>query len=69
MSEVPKLESIFGEEYLRYRAATPRWMPRPPRARERGSHYWAEAWRSEISTFMQYVALVAAFLVKERFLG
>ena len=63
------LESIFGREYLDYKATTPRWVPRPPRHREQGPHDWAEAWRSEISTFLQYGALVAVFALKQRFFG
>src|SRR5579859_1564560 len=59
------LESIFGEEYLRYKATTPRWVPMARSAP--GEHHWGEAWRSEISTFMQYVALVAVFLIKQRY--
>ena len=62
------LESIFGAEYLDYKRATPRWFPRPPSVRESGPHDWAEAWRSEISTFMQYAALVVAFVIKQRIL-
>jgi protein-S-isoprenylcysteine O-methyltransferase Ste14 len=60
------LESIFGAEYLRFKETTPRWFPRPPKRRETGPHDWAEAWRSEISTFLQYAALVVAFVVKQR---
>ncbi|HSQ30465.1 MAG TPA: isoprenylcysteine carboxylmethyltransferase family protein [Gemmatimonadaceae bacterium] len=60
------LETIFGQEYLDYKATTPRWIPRPPRRRESGPHDWREAWRSETSTFLQYVALVVAFGVKQR---
>lgn len=59
------LESTFGEEYLRYKAVTPRWWPSfrgTP-----GEHDWPEAWRSEMSTFLQYAALVAAFVIKQRF--
>jgi protein-S-isoprenylcysteine O-methyltransferase Ste14 len=63
------LESIFGQEYLDYKARTPRWFPRPPAKRESGEHDFAEAWRSEISTFAQYVALGIAFWVKHRFWG
>ena len=59
------LESIFGGEYLRYKAATPRWFPAIRSSP--GEHDWGEAWRSEISTFMQYAALVVAFLIKQRF--
>ena len=60
------LESIFGREYLDYKQAAPRWIPRPPPRAEHGPHDWAEAWRSEVSTFMQYVALAAAFWVKQK---
>ena len=60
------LESIFGEEYLRYKARTPRWFPRPPGTDDEGEHHWGEAWRSEVSTFLQYAVLTAAFVVKQR---
>ncbi|MDB4913471.1 MAG: putative rane protein [Gemmatimonadetes bacterium] len=60
------LESIFGDEYLAYKARTSRWFPRPPGSDEEGEHHWGEAWRSELSTFMQYVAITAAFVVKQR---
>jgi protein-S-isoprenylcysteine O-methyltransferase Ste14 len=60
------LESIFGAEYLRYKERTPRWFPKPPSARESGEHDWREAWRSEISTFLQYIALIVAFYIKGR---
>jgi protein-S-isoprenylcysteine O-methyltransferase Ste14 len=59
------LESIFGREYLDYRKTTPRWFPRPPSQPEVGPHDWPEAWRSEISTFMQYAALALVFGLKE----
>lgn len=59
------LESIFGAEYLQFKATTPRWVPRPPKRRETGPHDWPEAWRSEISTFLQYAALVILFVVKQ----
>ena len=62
------LESIFGDEYLLYKEVTPRWMPRPPSKASAGPHDWAEAWRSEISTFLQYAALVAALIIKARIL-
>lgn len=61
------LESIFGAEYLEYKRRTPRWFPRPPAAASSGEHSWGEAWRSEISTFLQYAALAVAFWVKARF--
>lgn len=60
------LESIFGAEYLEYKQRTPRWIPSPPAVKETGEHDWSEAWRSEISTFMQYVALIIAFAVKQK---
>jgi len=60
------LESIFGGEYLEYKRRTPRWLPRPPAVAVEGPRSYAEAWRSEVSTFLQYAALVAAFVVKER---
>jgi protein-S-isoprenylcysteine O-methyltransferase Ste14 len=59
------LESIFGREYLDYKQIAPRWIPRPPSQPETGSHDWGEAWRSEISTFMQYGALALVFGLKE----
>ena len=62
------LESIFGAEYLAYKARTPRWLPRPPAEPARGPRCYGEAWRSEVSTFLQYAALVAAFVVKDRLL-
>ena len=61
------LESIFGQEYLKYKARTPRWFPRPPGDDDEGEHHWGEAWRSEVSTFLQYAVLTAAFVVKQRY--
>lgn len=61
------LESTFGEEYLDYKAHTPRWIPRPPRVHVAGEMSWSGAWRSEMSTFLQYVILIAAFVVKSRY--
>src|SRR6478736_5215119 len=60
------LESIFGAEYLRYKERTSRWFPRPPGTDEEGEHHWGEAWKSEISTFMQYVVITALFIAKEK---
>ena len=59
------LESIFGEEYLRYKARTSRWFPRPPGTDEEGEHHWGEAWRSEVSTFMQYLVIGGLFAAKQ----
>ena len=61
------LESTFGDEYLRYKQETPRWLPRPPRDGVAGEYDWPQAWRSEISTFLQYVVLLVAFVVKSRY--
>jgi protein-S-isoprenylcysteine O-methyltransferase Ste14 len=64
------LESIFGEEYLVYKRRTPRWLPRVSSlAGPEGGYHWAEAWRSEISTFLQYAVLIAAFIAKSRYFG
>ncbi|HTI65204.1 MAG TPA: isoprenylcysteine carboxylmethyltransferase family protein [Gemmatimonadaceae bacterium] len=60
------LESIFGQEYLDYKATTPRWIPLPPKQHEDGPHNWGEAWRSETSTFLQYAVLAVAFAIKQR---
>jgi protein-S-isoprenylcysteine O-methyltransferase Ste14 len=60
------LESIFGDEYVRYKAVVPRWIPRPPAAPVPGQHDWREAVVSERSTFLQYLGLVAVFLAKAR---
>jgi protein-S-isoprenylcysteine O-methyltransferase Ste14 len=59
------LESIFGGEYLAYKRSTPRWIPRPPQQAESGTHEWREAWRSEVSTFLQYATLVLLFVLKQ----
>lgn len=61
------LESIFGQEYLDYKARTPRWFGRPPANSTAGAHDWKEAVWSERSTFMQYVALCVLFYFKPRF--
>jgi protein-S-isoprenylcysteine O-methyltransferase Ste14 len=59
------LESIFGRDYLEYKNSTPRWIPRPPKQEQGvGEYRWAEAFRSEISTFLQYAVLLIAFWVK-----
>lgn len=61
------LESTFGREYIEYKNQTPRWIPRPPRGDvPKGEHNWGEAWKSEISTFLQYGVLILAFYIKSR---
>jgi protein-S-isoprenylcysteine O-methyltransferase Ste14 len=62
------LESIFGAEYLAYKRSTPRWIPRPPHGAASGPHDWPEAWRSEVSTFLQYAVLTVLFVLKQRWL-
>ncbi|MEO7043487.1 MAG: isoprenylcysteine carboxylmethyltransferase family protein [Gemmatimonadaceae bacterium] len=61
------LESTFDGEYLEYKSHTARWLPRPPSARDQGEMDWPQAWRSEISTFMQYAVLIIAFEIKSRY--
>ena len=61
------LESIFGAEYLTYKHRTSRWLPRPPSSDEDGEHLWGEAWRSEISTFLQYAVITGLFIAKQRY--
>ena len=63
------LESIFGDVYLAYKAKTPRWFPRPPKAEDaQGEFFWAEAWRSEISTFLQFAAIILVFWAKDKWM-
>jgi protein-S-isoprenylcysteine O-methyltransferase Ste14 len=61
------LESIFGDEYLTYKHRTSRWFPRPPSTDEEGEHHWTEAWRSEISTFLQYIVIAGLFIAKQKY--
>ncbi len=61
------LESIFGQEYLEYKQRTPRWIPMPPTNGSGGDFYWAEAWRSEISTFGQYAIILGLFWAKGKY--
>jgi protein-S-isoprenylcysteine O-methyltransferase Ste14 len=60
------LESIFGQEYLDYKARTPRWFGRPPAGATSGQHDWGEAIWSERSTIGQYIVLGALFWLKAR---
>lgn len=63
------LESTFGKVYLDYKLKTPRWFPRPPKPEDAaGEFFWAEAWKSEISTFMQFAAIIAIFWAKNRWM-
>jgi len=61
------LESTFGRDYLDYKTETPRWIPRPPKGPQPpGEYHWAEAFKSEISTFLQYAVLLLAFWIKSK---
>ena len=61
------LESIFGRDYLDYKTSTPRWILRPPKGEQPvGEYHWAEAFRSEASTFLQYAVLLFAFWIKSQ---
>lgn len=59
------LESTFGREYLDYKNCVPRWLPVKPDEPATGEHNWAEAWKSEISTFLQYAVLIVVFVGKD----
>lgn len=59
------LESTFGREYLVYKHCTPRWLPVKPDKPAEGPHDWPQAWKSEVSTFLQYAVLIIAFIVKD----
>jgi protein-S-isoprenylcysteine O-methyltransferase Ste14 len=61
------LESTFGREYLEYKQCTPRWVPSPPKLESDGGLDWRDAMKSEISTLLQYVVLIIAFIIKNRF--
>jgi protein-S-isoprenylcysteine O-methyltransferase Ste14 len=64
------LESIFGRDYLEYKNCTPRWIPRIPRGEQPvGEQHWGEAFKSEISTFLQYAVLLLAFWIKSQVMG
>lgn len=63
------LETTFGEEYLAYKRAVPRWFSTGPRVSTTGEHDWREALWSEKSTIMQYVVLVLLFLAKGAYLA
>jgi protein-S-isoprenylcysteine O-methyltransferase Ste14 len=63
------LETTFGRAYLEYRLKTPRWVPSRPVEPVPGELNWHEAFTSEISTFLVYLVLILAFVVKDRFVG
>jgi protein-S-isoprenylcysteine O-methyltransferase Ste14 len=53
------LETTFGDEYLRYKERTRRWLPIAPATEPAGTLCWRTAWRSERSTLVQFVLLAA----------
>jgi protein-S-isoprenylcysteine O-methyltransferase Ste14 len=61
------LETTFGRAYLEYKLCTPRWVPSRPEEPVPGEMNWREAARSEISTFLQYLVLILAFVIKDKF--
>jgi protein-S-isoprenylcysteine O-methyltransferase Ste14 len=63
------LESTFDREYLEYKQCTPRWVPSRPQLESSGEINWGEAFKSEISTFLQYLVLIIAFVIKEKLTG
>ena len=63
------LETTFGRAYQEYRQVTPRWVPSRPEEPVPGEMNWGDAFRSELSTFLAYLVLTLAFVVKDRFFG
>jgi protein-S-isoprenylcysteine O-methyltransferase Ste14 len=59
------LESTFGDDYLRYKALTPRWLPVAPAEQSTGPLCWRTAWRSERSTLLQFAALAAVLVLTQ----
>ncbi|MDX2184528.1 MAG: isoprenylcysteine carboxylmethyltransferase family protein [Gemmatimonadaceae bacterium] len=65
--EETDLERVFGQPYVEYKARTPRWLPRLPQeaAHREGPYDYPSAWRSERSTFLQYIVLGIAFVIRQ----
>lgn len=51
------LETTFGDEYLRYKERTSRWLPVAPASEVPGLLCWRTAWKSERSTLIQFAVL------------
>jgi protein-S-isoprenylcysteine O-methyltransferase Ste14 len=59
------LESTFGDEYLRYKALTPRWIPVAPAGVPTGPLCWRTAWTSERSTLLQFAVLTTVLVLRQ----
>ena len=59
------LEATFGEQYLRYKERTSRWLPVAPATEPKGPLSWKTAWKSERSTLLQFVVLAAVLAVSQ----
>jgi protein-S-isoprenylcysteine O-methyltransferase Ste14 len=59
------LEATFGDDYLRYKERTRRWLPVAPAAEATGSLCWRTAWRSERSTLIQFAVLAAVLALSQ----
>jgi protein-S-isoprenylcysteine O-methyltransferase Ste14 len=59
------LEASFGEEYLRYKERTSRWLPVAPDSAPAGALCWKTALRSERSTLLQFVVLAAVLAISQ----
>ena len=59
------LETTFGDEYLRYKQRTRRWLPVAPASTANGSLCWKTAWRSERSTLIQFVVLGSVLAISQ----
>ncbi len=58
------LETTFGDEYLRYKDRTPRWIPLAPAPHVGGPLCWKTALRSERSTLTQFAVLVVVLAAR-----
>jgi protein-S-isoprenylcysteine O-methyltransferase Ste14 len=59
------LESMFGDEYLSYKATVPRWIPRRPTTRVDGERDWDAAWRKEWHSAAAFALITVAMMIKE----
>ncbi len=59
------LEATFGDEYVRYKTRTPRWIPEAPAMLKKGQLCWISALRSERSTLLQFAVLAAVLAASQ----